>query len=74
MWEYPLDRPLYEFESERLTSFLMKCIGTPYGKLEAFRSGGIALSWVESLLHPEDLHEIFCSELVMKAYAEVGLH
>ena len=29
---------------------------------------------MESLLHPEDLHEIFCSELVMKAYAEVGLH
>ena len=24
VWEYPLDRPLYEFESERLISFSLK--------------------------------------------------
>jgi hypothetical protein len=73
VWRYPLYRPLYPTEDERLTEFLMGTIHTPYDKLGAIRSAGVGLSWIESLLHPDNLNSIFCSELVAAAYACVGL-
>lgn len=74
VWEYPIFRPLYDFESKRLSEFLVSKVGTPYDELGAFRTGGVGLSFAEGLLRAENLSSIFCSELVAKAYAEIGLH
>ena len=73
VWHYPLYRPLYASEDERLTEFLMATIHTPYDKLGALRSAGVGLSWIESLLHHDNLNSIFCSELVAAAHAYIGL-
>lgn len=73
VWHYPMCRPLFDFESTRLSAYLLSMIGVPYDGLGAFRSGGIGLSWFESMLRPEDLHHIFCSELCAAALREVGL-
>jgi hypothetical protein len=74
VWHYPYYRHLYQFERRRLSEFLLSTIGTPYDLTGAFRSGGVGLSWIESLLRDQDLSEIFCSEWVAAAYAAVGLH
>ena len=60
-------------EDERLTEFLMATIHTPYDAMGAIRSAGVGLSWIESLLHPDNLNSIFCSEWVAAAYANIGL-
>ena len=73
VYHYPLYRPLYPNEDERLTQFLMETIHTPYDMMGAFRSGGVGLSWFESLLRPQDLSTIFCSEWIAAALAVVGL-
>ncbi len=73
VWHYPLYRFLYENERQRLTRFLMETIHTPYDEMGAFRSGGIGLSWIESLFREQDLTKIFCSEWVAAALACVGL-
>jgi len=72
-WHYPLYRPLYANENERLTEFLIDTIGVPYDTMGAFRSAGVGLSWIESLFREQDLTTIFCSEMVAAAYATVGL-
>ena len=72
-WQYPLYRPLYANEDERLTEFLMETIHVPYDAMGAFRSAGVGLSYMESLFHPSNLHTIYCSEWVAAAYAVVGL-
>ena len=59
-------------EDERLTDFLMATIHVPYDKLGAFRSAGVGLSWIESLLHRDNLNSIFCSEWWLPAYACIG--
>ena len=61
-WHYPLYRPLYPTEDERLTEFLIDTLGTPYDAMGPFRSAGVGLSWIESLFHPSNLHTIFCSD------------
>jgi len=73
IWRYPLCRPLYPHESRRLTAFLLKQIGKSYDAIGAFRSAGEGFSWLESKLHPENLHSLFCSELIAAAYREIGL-
>jgi len=73
VWHYPAFRALYASEDERLTDFLMRTLHAPYDKMGAFRSAGVGLSWVESLLHRDNLNSIFCSELVAAAYACIGL-
>ena len=73
IWHYSLYRPLYDYERQRLTEFLMATIHTPYDEMGAFRSGGVGLSWIESLFRDQDLASMFCSELVAAAYADVGL-
>jgi hypothetical protein len=72
-YHYPLYRPLYPNEDERLTEFLIDTIGVPYDAMGAFRSAGVGLSWTESLFREQDLTSIFCSEWVAAAYATVGL-
>jgi len=73
-YHYPLCRTLYPHEDARLTEFLMSTIGTPYDMMGAFRSGGIGLSWIESLFREQNLQTIFCSEWVAAAYSVTGLH
>jgi hypothetical protein len=73
VWHYPLYRELYDFEKERLNTFLADTIGTPYNQLDAMRSGGIGLSWIESLLRDPDLSSIFCSEWCCAAHTATGI-
>jgi len=73
VYHYPLYRPLYVAENERLTQFLMETLGTSYDMTGAFRTAGVGLSWVESLLRPQDLTQIFCSEWVASALSVVGI-
>ena len=70
---YPLWRPLYTFESQRLSSFLVKHIGKDYDAIGAFRAGGIGWSWIESKLRRQDLSSLFCSEFCAAAHAHVGV-
>jgi len=72
-WRYPLYRSLYSTEDTRLTEFLMGTVSTPYDYMGAFRSGGVGLSWIESLFREQCLTSLFCSEWVAAAYAYVGL-
>jgi len=73
-YHYPLYRPLYPNEDERLTQFLMETIHTPYDMMGAFRAAGVGLSWFESLLRPQDLSTIFCSEWVASALSVIGVY
>lgn len=73
IYHYPLYRLLYVSEDERLTRFLMETLGTPYDMTGAFRTAGVGLSWIESLLRPQDLTSIFCSELIAAALANIGI-
>jgi hypothetical protein len=74
VWHYPLYRELYRHESQRLTAFLLECVGTEYDAIGAFRAGGVGFSFVESRLRRQDLEALFCSELCAAAYAFTGLH
>ncbi len=73
-YHYPLYRPLYPNEDERLTEFLIGTIGVPYDAMGALRSAGVGLSWIESLFREQSLASIFCSEWVAAAYAVIGLY
>jgi hypothetical protein len=74
VWLYPLYRPLYAQENERLTQYLMETLGRPYDQDGAVRSAGILFSWIESLFREQDLSTIFCSEHVAGAFATTGLY
>ena len=73
VWHYPLFRSLYRAEDERLTEFLMGTLHTPYDQMGAMRSAGVGLSWVESLLHHDNLNSIFCSEWCCAAHTYIGV-
>lgn len=73
VWHYPLYRPLYDIERARLNKFLADTLHTPYDEMGAFRSAGIGLSWIESLLRADDLRSIFCSEWCCAAHTYIGL-
>ncbi len=73
VWHYPLYRPLYPFESKRLSAFLLEYIGKDYDAIGAFRAGGIGWSWLESKLRRQDLSSLFCSEYCAAAHAHVGV-
>lgn len=66
VWHYPLYRTLYKRESERLSSFLLGILQTPYDELGALRSA-------RPVFRGQDLSSIFCSELVAAAFAKVGI-
>lgn len=73
VWHYPLVEALRPLESRRLTRFLLDQRGKDYDAIGAFRAGGIGFSYIESLLRPEDLSSLFCSEVVAAAHAHIGL-
>ncbi len=73
VYHYPIYRPLFGFESERLNEFLLSKIGVPYDLHGGMRSATLGLSWLESRFQGEDLNYIFCSELVAAAHARIGL-
>jgi hypothetical protein len=73
VWHYPLCRPLYDDERQRLSTFLHSTIGTPYDAIGAFRSGGLGFSFIESLLRNQDLSSLFCSEWCAAALCHIGL-
>lgn len=74
IWHYPLRVPLTKGQSNALTNYLVGMLGTPYGEIEAVRSGGIAWSWIENRLHgPANYAAIFCSEWVAAAQNKIGL-
>lgn len=73
VYHYPLYRPLYTGESERLTQFLMETIHVPYDMMGALRAAGVGLSWIESLFRSQDLSLIFCSEWVASALSVIGV-
>lgn len=73
VWHYPLYRSLYPNEDSRLTEFLMGTLHTPYDQLGAIRTAGVGLSWIESLLHRDNLNSIFCSEWCAAAHATLGI-
>lgn len=75
VWHCPLRRPLYLHEEERLLEFLEACLGREYDFFSAGRSGGgRLLRLIQRLTMREDLDEYYCSELVIRAHAVVGLH
>jgi len=73
VWHYPFYRPLYPFESKRLSEFLLEYLGKDYDAIGAFRAGGIGWSWLESKLRRQDLTSLFCSEYCAAAHAHVGV-
>lgn len=73
VYHYPVYRPLFGFEEERLNKFLLEKVGTPYDLHGGMRSATHGLSWLESRFKGEDLNYIFCSELVAAAHAKIGL-
>ena len=62
-WHYPLARPLTPSENRTLTRSLLNDLGTEYDAIGAIRAGGIGFSWLESMLHEENLSSLYCSEL-----------
>lgn len=72
IWHYPLRRSLNQKENKDLTDFLMSTVGKSYDYIGAFRSGAKVFSWIESKLHEENLHNIFCSELCAAAHREIN--
>lgn len=73
VYHYPVYRPLFGFESDRLNEFLLSKIGMPYDLHGGMRSATHGLSWLESRFKGEDLNYIFCSELCAAAHARIGL-
>jgi hypothetical protein len=73
VWHYPLYRPLYDDENERLSDFLASTIGLPYDMAGAFNAGFVGFSWLQSRLHEENLHSLFCSEWCAAAHRIVGM-
>ncbi len=73
VWHYPLYRPLYAFESQRLSTFLLKYLGKDYDSIGAFRAAGVGWSWLESKLRRQDMSSLFCSEYCAAAHASVGV-
>lgn len=73
VYHYPVYRPLFGNESDRLNEFLLSKVGVPYDLHGGMRSATHALSWLESRFKGQDLNFIFCSELVAAAHARIGL-
>lgn len=71
-WIYPIYRPLFGFESDRLNEFLLSKIGILYDMVGGMRSVGAGISWIESKLRGEDLSLLFCSEYVAAAHNLIG--
>lgn len=74
VWHYPLRRPLYDHEADRLLAFLESCLGRGYDFLGAGKSGGgLLMRSIQRLKGKEDMNMIFCSELVVRAWIALGI-
>lgn len=74
VWHYPLRRPLYPHEEERLIAAVDACLGRSYDFLGAGKSAGGLLSRLANRLKGnEDMREIFCSELVLWTWIQTGI-
>ncbi len=73
VYHYPIYRPLFGFEEDRLNQFLLEKIGVPYDLHGGMRSATHGLSWLESRFKGEDLNFIFCSELTAASHARIGI-
>ena len=73
VYRYPLYRPLYAHEKDRLEHFLLSRLGTPYDKYGAIGSGGILTRFFTGRLRRESDQSLFCSELAAQALSEIGL-
>lgn len=74
VWHYPLRRPLYLDEEERLLNFCEMCLGRSYDFWGAGKSGGKRIMrLVQWVAGREDMSDIFCSELCAKGLSYVGI-
>jgi len=73
VYHYPISRPLYQHERDRLNEYLIESVGRPYDTLSAVRSGGFLFSLIEGVLRRQSLNRVFCSEYVAAAHANIGL-
>lgn len=74
VYHYPLRRPLYHHEEERLLFTLEECLGRDYDFFGAGRSWGGFIKWMLSrTLRREKLASLFCSELVAHAWGQAGI-
>lgn len=73
VWHYPMRRELYPHEEERLAAYLDKHLGLPYDYMGAIRSGGFFWNIVQTLLHKEELANVFCSEYSADAAVAIGV-
>jgi hypothetical protein len=73
VFHYPLTKLINAEQSKKLSNFLFDMLGISYNMIGAFRAGGVGFSFIEGILHKENLHSIFCSELAIAAHREIGL-
>lgn len=71
VWYYPLRPGLSGDQNADLTDFLDRRLGTDYDYLGALRARDA--TFIEKLLGKENLHTLFCSELVATAWNEIGV-
>ena len=65
-WVYPLAVPLTDVQAELLTALCVADCGKPYDYAGAIRSRQLGLGWLARMVYPraENLHALYCSELV----------
>lgn len=73
IWYYQISKWMDKKRQNELSQFLYDHLGTPYDAIGAIRSGGRAFGLVESWFREEDLHSVFCSELVAAALRIAGM-
>lgn len=73
VWLYPLSRPLYEHEDERLSDFLTGLIGTKYDLPGALKAAGYLTAKFKASATKPNLSTAFCSELVAAAHSHIGM-
>jgi hypothetical protein len=74
VWHYRLAQPLSRDEIKQLAWFLHLHVGASYDYIGAFHSRRTPFGLIERMLCPENLHRIFCSELVAAALQTCGRH
>lgn len=73
-YHYELSRPLYDFEDDRLSEFLLSLVGRPYDPIGAMRSAGWLVAKSKAASTKPNLSSLFCSELVAAAHNHIGLY
>lgn len=73
VYHLPIRRALYPEESERLMYWLYSKLGTPYNLAGAERSAGLVFRLLSSVMEPENLSSLFCSQMVAAALLDIGV-